>query len=92
MDQPTAGQQLRVGCACGWEVVGSADVVVPAVLEHGEKVHNMSGTPEQVLDRVAAFEAMGVEELILSPWVLPFALPEPEMLELVAERVIAPMR
>jgi predicted small metal-binding protein len=49
VDQPTAGQQLRVGCACGWEVVGSADVVVPAVLEHGEKIHNMSGTPEQVL-------------------------------------------
>jgi len=47
---PSAGsEQLRVGCVCGWEVVGSADVVVPAVLEHGEKVHNMSGTLEQVL-------------------------------------------
>ena len=58
--QPTAIERLRVGCACGWEVVGSADVVVPAVLEHGEKVHNMSGTPEQVLanaERVLVSEA-----------------------------------
>ena len=60
MEQPTAIERLRVGCACGWEVVGSADVVVPAVLEHGEKVHNMSGTPEQVLanaERVLVSEA-----------------------------------
>jgi len=51
---------LRVGCVCGWEVVGSPDVVVPAVLEHGEKIHNMSGTPEQVLanaERVVVSEA-----------------------------------
>ena len=60
VEQPTAIERLRVGCACGWEVVGSADVVVPAVLEHGEKVHNMSGTPEQVLanaERVLVSEA-----------------------------------
>jgi predicted small metal-binding protein len=53
-------EQLRVGCVCGWEVVGSADMVVPAVLEHGEKIHNMSGTPEQVLanaERVVVSEA-----------------------------------
>ena len=56
------------------------------------RADTLSGTPEQVLERVAAFEAMGVEELILSPWTLPFALPEPEMLDLVAERVIAPLR
>jgi hypothetical protein len=35
---------------------------------------------------------MGVEELILSPWSLPFALPEPEMLDVVAEHVIARVR
>ena len=60
VEQPPAGERLRVGCVCGWEVVGSADVVVPAVLEHGEKVHNMSGTPEQVLanaERIDASEA-----------------------------------
>jgi probable F420-dependent oxidoreductase len=56
------------------------------------RADTLSGTPEQVLERVAAFEDLGVEELILSPWSLPFALPEPEMLEVVAERVIAPLR
>ena len=56
------------------------------------RADTLSGTPDQVLDRVAEFEALGVEELILSPWSLPFALPEPEMLHVVAERVIAPLR
>ena len=56
------------------------------------RADTLSGTPQQILERVAAFETMGVQELILSPWTLPFALPEPEMLELVAERVIAPLR
>jgi predicted small metal-binding protein len=53
-------QRLRVGCACGWEVVGTEAVVVPAVLEHGEQVHNMKGTREDVLanaERMDASEA-----------------------------------
>jgi hypothetical protein len=37
---------------------------------------------------VAAFEALGVEEMILSPWVLPFAVREPEQVELFARHVI----
>jgi predicted small metal-binding protein len=45
----SSGQLLRVGCACGWEVVGTEDVVVPAVIDHGLRVHNMEGTREQVL-------------------------------------------
>jgi predicted small metal-binding protein len=60
VEQPTTVERLRVGCVCGWEVVGSAEVIVPAVLEHGEKIHNMSGTPEQVLanaERVLVSEA-----------------------------------
>lgn len=40
---------LRVGCVCGWEVVGTEDEVVPAVIDHGERIHNMKGTREQVL-------------------------------------------
>jgi len=42
-------ERLRVGCACGWEVVGTEDEVVAAVLDHGMRVHNMQGTREQVL-------------------------------------------
>jgi probable F420-dependent oxidoreductase len=52
----------------------------------------LSGTPDQILERVGAFEALGVEELIVSPSVLPFAAPRPELLDLFAERVIAPPR
>jgi len=60
VESTEVGQQLRVGCACGWEVIGTADVVVPAVLEHGERVHNMKGTREDVLanaERIDAVEA-----------------------------------
>jgi probable F420-dependent oxidoreductase len=51
----------------------------------------LSGTPDRILGRVGAFAELGVEELILSPWVLPFALPEPEQLERFADLVIRPM-
>ena len=40
---------LRVGCVCGWEVVGTEEEIVPAVLDHGQRVHNMPGTREDVL-------------------------------------------
>ncbi len=56
------------------------------------RADTLSGTPEQILERVAAFESLGVRELIVSPWVLPFAIHEPEHVELFAERVIAPSR
>jgi probable F420-dependent oxidoreductase len=56
------------------------------------RADTLSGTPEQVLERVAAFESLGVREIIVSPWVLPFAIHEPEQVELFAERVIAPSR
>ena len=56
------------------------------------RADTLSGTPEQVLERVGAFESLGVREIIVSPWVLPFAIHEPEQVELFAERVIAPSR
>jgi len=52
----------------------------------------LSGSPDRILERVGAFEALGVEELILSPWVLPFAVREPEQVELFARHVIEPLR
>jgi probable F420-dependent oxidoreductase len=52
----------------------------------------LSGTPPQVLERIAAFEDLGVNELVVSPWVLPFAIHEPEHVELFAEEVIRPLR
>jgi len=52
----------------------------------------LSGTPEHALARLASLEAMGVEEVVVAPWVLPFAIHEPEQVELFAERVLGPLR
>jgi predicted small metal-binding protein len=40
---------LMAGCACGWRVVGTADEIVAATMEHAVRVHNMTATREQVL-------------------------------------------
>jgi probable F420-dependent oxidoreductase len=56
------------------------------------RADTLSGTPDEILERVAAFESLGVRELIVSPWVLPFAIHEPEQVELFSERVITPSR
>jgi predicted small metal-binding protein len=46
----------RAQCACGWEVSGTEEEVVPAVIEHGERLHNMRATREQVLAQLASAE------------------------------------
>lgn len=56
------------------------------------RADTLSGTPAEVLDRVAAFEDLGVEELIVAPWVLPFAIHDPTQVELFAEHVMRPLR
>jgi len=47
----------RLGCACGWEVIGTEDEVVAATQEHAEKVHNMKATREQVLAQMEPVES-----------------------------------
>lgn len=56
------------------------------------RADTLSGAPGQILERIAAFEELGVEELILAPWVLPFAIPEPEQVERFAAEVLTPLR
>jgi probable F420-dependent oxidoreductase len=56
------------------------------------RADTLSGTPDQVIERVRRFEELGVEELVISPSVLPFAVDDPEILDLLAERVIGPLR
>jgi probable F420-dependent oxidoreductase len=56
------------------------------------RADTLSGTPDQILERVAVFESLGVHELIVSPGVLPFAIHEPDQVELFAERVVAATR
>jgi len=52
----------------------------------------LSGTPARSLARLHALDAMGIEEVVVAPWVLPFAIPEPEQVELFAEQVLRPFR
>ena len=52
----------------------------------------LAGTPEQVLDRVRAFEELGVEEVIASFSSLPFAVADPSTVKLFGEAVLAPAR
>jgi len=42
----------RLRCACGWEVTGTVDEVVPAVIDHGARLHNMQATRDEVLLRL----------------------------------------
>jgi predicted small metal-binding protein len=42
-------RQIRTRCACGWERTGPVDEVVGATIEHGQRLHNMTATPDQVL-------------------------------------------
>lgn len=46
------------------------------------------GTPDRIRDRLAAFEAVGVEEVIVAPAPLPFAIPDASAVELFARTVI----
>jgi alkanesulfonate monooxygenase SsuD/methylene tetrahydromethanopterin reductase-like flavin-dependent oxidoreductase (luciferase family) len=52
----------------------------------------LAGTPEEVVERVAAFAALGVSELIVCPAPVWFSMPDPSMMDLLAERVIPPLR
>lgn len=47
----------------------------------------LSGDASRIAERVAAFEALGVGEIVLSPWVLPFATVEPDQVELFARHL-----
>ncbi len=40
-------------CACGWEVTGPLEAVVDATIDHGQRIHNMEATRDQVVAAVA---------------------------------------
>jgi probable F420-dependent oxidoreductase len=52
----------------------------------------LTGTPEQVVERAAAFAELGVQELVISPAPIWFAMPDPSMLDLLAESVLPALR
>ena len=41
--------ELIVRCECGWHVRGTEDEVVSAATEHGQLVHNMTASRDQIL-------------------------------------------
>ena len=45
------------------------------------------GTVDEVRERIASFEALGVEEIVVAPAPLPFAIPDASMVELFADAV-----
>jgi probable F420-dependent oxidoreductase len=52
----------------------------------------LAGTPEEVVERVAAFAALGVSELIVCPGPVWFSMPDPSMVDLLAERMLPSLR
>ena len=52
----------------------------------------LTGTPDEVRDRIAFYEDLGVEEMIVNPGPTPFAFPDPEVVQVFAEEIIAPLR
>jgi alkanesulfonate monooxygenase SsuD/methylene tetrahydromethanopterin reductase-like flavin-dependent oxidoreductase (luciferase family) len=84
-------------------LTGEDDTAARAVFERGRsafpgdgmaadtwdtwRADTLSGDAAAIAERVAAFEALGVEEIILSPWVLPFAAVEPDQVELFARHL-----
>ena len=69
----------------------------PGVALDGQSLAEFSdgalvGTPQRILARVQDFEALGVEELIVSPASLPFAFFDRSMIDLFAESVVAHRR
>jgi probable F420-dependent oxidoreductase len=64
-----------------------AGVVDAAPLE-GLRRDGLVGTPDDVLERLERFAEHGVSELVVAPAPVWFALPDPSMLDLFAERVL----
>ncbi len=52
----------------------------------------LTGTPDQVLERVSRFAELGVQEIIVAPAPIPFALPDPSIVEVFAEAVMPKAR
>jgi alkanesulfonate monooxygenase SsuD/methylene tetrahydromethanopterin reductase-like flavin-dependent oxidoreductase (luciferase family) len=52
----------------------------------------LAGSVDQVMERLGAFARLNVEEVVVNPAPLPFAVADPEIVDLVAERVIPSAR
>jgi hypothetical protein len=49
MNEAEDRRRLRARCACGWETTGDVESTVAATIDHGQRIHNMTATREDVL-------------------------------------------
>lgn len=56
------------------------------------RAERLAGTPDEVLERLGAFAELGVEEVIVTPASVPFAVHDEDALELFADAVIPAAR
>ena len=66
--------------------------VVGAVPVDDLRRDGLVGTPAEVLERMERFAALGVSELVVCPAPVWFAMPDPSMLDLLAEQVLPAAR
>jgi alkanesulfonate monooxygenase SsuD/methylene tetrahydromethanopterin reductase-like flavin-dependent oxidoreductase (luciferase family) len=52
------------------------------------RADTLSGSVAQVRERADAFAGLGVTDLVVSPWALPFTIAEPEQVDLFAEALV----
>lgn len=62
--------------------------VVDALPLETLRAEGLAGTPETVLERLALFAGLGVGEIVICPAPIWFAMPDPSMLDLLAEAVL----
>lgn len=62
MNEPDVRRQLRASCACGWETIGDIESTVAATVDHGQRVHNMTATRDQVMAGAEWIEPAGEDE------------------------------
>jgi probable F420-dependent oxidoreductase len=56
------------------------------------RVDALVGTIDQATERVREFADLGVEEIIVAPAPIPFAIPDRSMVELIADRLVPAVR
>jgi len=62
--------------------------VVDALPLETLRAEGLVGTPEAALERLSRFAELGVDELVICPAPIWFAMPDPSMLDLLAEAVL----
>ena len=56
------------------------------------RVDALVGTVDECVERLRAFAALGVEEVVVAPATVPFSVPQPDLVDLVAREVLPRVR